>query len=79
MAGESGVHPDWSPVARRIRDEATDTWNDKVAVSPRTLWWGYPRDRSVRESEYGQLRFVHITSSRRRSQTSTCDLVCTRP
>jgi pyruvate/2-oxoglutarate dehydrogenase complex dihydrolipoamide dehydrogenase (E3) component len=32
MAGASAVHPDWAPVARRIRDEATDSWNDKVAV-----------------------------------------------
>ena len=26
------MQPDWSPVAKRIRDEATDTWDDKVAV-----------------------------------------------
>jgi pyruvate/2-oxoglutarate dehydrogenase complex dihydrolipoamide dehydrogenase (E3) component len=32
MAGASTVTPDWSPVARRIRDEATDSWDDKVAV-----------------------------------------------
>jgi pyruvate/2-oxoglutarate dehydrogenase complex dihydrolipoamide dehydrogenase (E3) component len=32
LAGTSTVRPDWSPVAKRIRDEATDTWNDKVAV-----------------------------------------------
>lgn len=32
MAGASSVTPDWSPVARRVRDEATDTWDDKVAV-----------------------------------------------
>jgi pyruvate/2-oxoglutarate dehydrogenase complex dihydrolipoamide dehydrogenase (E3) component len=32
MAGSSQVHPDWAPVARRIRDEATDDWDDKVAV-----------------------------------------------
>src|SRR4030095_14764150 len=31
-AGTSTVRPDWAPVARRIRDEATDTWDDKVAV-----------------------------------------------
>ena len=24
--------PDWAPVARRIRDEATDDWDDTVAV-----------------------------------------------
>src|SRR5580704_13002882 len=32
MAGASTVTPDWAPVARRIRDEATDDWDDKVAV-----------------------------------------------
>ena len=32
MAGSSVVTPDWSPVARRIRDEATDSWDDTVAV-----------------------------------------------
>jgi pyruvate/2-oxoglutarate dehydrogenase complex dihydrolipoamide dehydrogenase (E3) component len=32
MAGTSAVTPDWSPVARRIREEATDYWNDKVAA-----------------------------------------------
>jgi pyruvate/2-oxoglutarate dehydrogenase complex dihydrolipoamide dehydrogenase (E3) component len=31
-AGASVVTPDWAPVARRVRDEATDSWNDKVAV-----------------------------------------------
>jgi pyruvate/2-oxoglutarate dehydrogenase complex dihydrolipoamide dehydrogenase (E3) component len=32
LAGSSTVRPDWAPVARRIREEATDTWDDKVAV-----------------------------------------------
>jgi pyruvate/2-oxoglutarate dehydrogenase complex dihydrolipoamide dehydrogenase (E3) component len=32
MAGSSAVTPDWSPVARRIREEATDDWNDKAAA-----------------------------------------------
>ena len=32
MAGMSTITPDWSPVARRIREEATDDWNDKVAA-----------------------------------------------
>ncbi|MEU7896478.1 NAD(P)/FAD-dependent oxidoreductase [Nonomuraea sp. NPDC049152] len=27
-----GLAPDWAPVARRIREEATDDWNDKVAA-----------------------------------------------
>lgn len=32
MAGNSIVQPDWAPVAARIRDEATDDWDDTVAV-----------------------------------------------
>jgi len=32
LAGTSTVTPDWSPVAGRIREEATDCWNDKVAA-----------------------------------------------
>jgi pyruvate/2-oxoglutarate dehydrogenase complex dihydrolipoamide dehydrogenase (E3) component len=32
LAGTATVEPDWAPVARRVRDEATDDWNDKVAV-----------------------------------------------
>src|SRR5262245_23143353 len=32
MAGTSTVQPDWTPVAKRIREEATDTWDDRVAV-----------------------------------------------
>ncbi|MCW3839465.1 FAD-dependent oxidoreductase [Micromonospora yasonensis] len=32
LAGSAEVRPDWAPVAKRIREEATDTWDDKVAV-----------------------------------------------
>ncbi|GIE96258.1 dihydrolipoyl dehydrogenase family protein [Paractinoplanes rishiriensis] len=32
LAGSATVTPDWAPVAKRIRDAATDDWNDKVAV-----------------------------------------------
>ena len=32
VAGTATVKPDFAPVAKRIRDEATDDWNDKVAV-----------------------------------------------
>lgn len=33
LAGSAQVHPDYSPVARRIRAEATDNWDDRVAVA----------------------------------------------
>jgi pyruvate/2-oxoglutarate dehydrogenase complex dihydrolipoamide dehydrogenase (E3) component len=32
LAGAADVTQDWAPVARRIRDEATDNWDDRVAV-----------------------------------------------
>ncbi|MEU4713291.1 FAD-dependent oxidoreductase [Micromonospora purpureochromogenes] len=32
LAGSAQVQPDWAPVAKRIREEATDTWDDTVAV-----------------------------------------------
>jgi pyruvate/2-oxoglutarate dehydrogenase complex dihydrolipoamide dehydrogenase (E3) component len=32
FAGDSTVRPDWTPVAQRIRNVATDNWDDRVAV-----------------------------------------------
>jgi pyruvate/2-oxoglutarate dehydrogenase complex dihydrolipoamide dehydrogenase (E3) component len=32
IAGASVISPNWAPVAKRIRDEATDNWDDKVAA-----------------------------------------------
>jgi pyruvate/2-oxoglutarate dehydrogenase complex dihydrolipoamide dehydrogenase (E3) component len=32
LAGSASVERSWDPVARRIRDEATDNWNDEAAV-----------------------------------------------
>ena len=32
MSGTATVSPDWGPVAARIRDEATDNWDDTEAV-----------------------------------------------
>jgi pyruvate/2-oxoglutarate dehydrogenase complex dihydrolipoamide dehydrogenase (E3) component len=32
LAGSAQVHADWAPVAARIRTEATDNWDDAVAV-----------------------------------------------
>jgi pyruvate/2-oxoglutarate dehydrogenase complex dihydrolipoamide dehydrogenase (E3) component len=32
VSGSATVHPDLGPVAQRIRDEATDDWDDQVAV-----------------------------------------------
>lgn len=32
LAGRAEAQPDWTPVAKRIREEATDDWDDRVAV-----------------------------------------------
>jgi pyruvate/2-oxoglutarate dehydrogenase complex dihydrolipoamide dehydrogenase (E3) component len=32
LAGHAAVEPDWAVVARRIREQATDDWDDTVAV-----------------------------------------------
>ncbi|WP_232533941.1 NAD(P)/FAD-dependent oxidoreductase [Plantactinospora sp. KBS50] len=32
LAGRAQTWPDWAPVATRIREEATDNWNDEAAV-----------------------------------------------
>jgi pyruvate/2-oxoglutarate dehydrogenase complex dihydrolipoamide dehydrogenase (E3) component len=32
LAGSASVSPDWAPVAKRIRDDATDNWDDTVAA-----------------------------------------------
>jgi pyruvate/2-oxoglutarate dehydrogenase complex dihydrolipoamide dehydrogenase (E3) component len=32
MAGSAAVRPDWAPVAGRIREDATDNWDDKAAA-----------------------------------------------
>lgn len=32
LAGRADVSPDWAPVARRVRDEATTDWDDTAAV-----------------------------------------------
>ncbi|UQW99627.1 NAD(P)/FAD-dependent oxidoreductase [Streptomyces sp. RerS4] len=40
LAGEAKVTPDWSRVAGRIRGEATDGWNDRVAADRLTAKGG---------------------------------------
>ena len=32
LAGHASVQPDYAPVAKRIKDEATTNWDDKIAV-----------------------------------------------
>ncbi len=63
MAGTAEVGPDWSPVARRIRDEATDDWDDRVAVERLeragvTFVRGHARLAGERTVEVGGRRFT---------------------
>jgi pyruvate/2-oxoglutarate dehydrogenase complex dihydrolipoamide dehydrogenase (E3) component len=54
MAGQSTVSQEWAPVARRIRDEATDSWDDKAAVDRFTGTGGHfvrGRGRITRRGE----------------------------
>jgi pyruvate/2-oxoglutarate dehydrogenase complex dihydrolipoamide dehydrogenase (E3) component len=72
LAGTSSVHPDFSMVARRIRDEATDDWNDAVAVRRFTDAGGVfrrghgrltgPRTVSVGEEEFVARRAVILNT-----------------
>jgi pyruvate/2-oxoglutarate dehydrogenase complex dihydrolipoamide dehydrogenase (E3) component len=48
LAGRAEVWPDWAPVAARIRAEATDDWDDRVAVERFTGQGGrFVRGRAV--------------------------------
>lgn len=63
LAGRATVHPDWSPVARRIRDEATDSWDDTVAVERlagkgATVVKAYGRATGPRTVEAGGVEYV---------------------
>jgi pyruvate/2-oxoglutarate dehydrogenase complex dihydrolipoamide dehydrogenase (E3) component len=72
MAGTSSVTPDWAPVARRIRAEATDNWNDQVAVDRFVgkggrfvRGWGRldgPRRVMVGDDAYGARRAVIVAT-----------------
>ncbi|MET8449410.1 hypothetical protein [Streptomyces sp. NPDC005209] len=45
-AGDAEVRPDWAQAAGRMHDEATDDWNDQVAVDRLVGQGGrLPRDR----------------------------------
>lgn len=63
LAGEAHAHPDYAPVAQRIRDEATDDWNDQVAVDRfegkgGTFLRGGARFVSPREVEVNGKRYI---------------------
>ncbi|SDT73053.1 dihydrolipoyl dehydrogenase family protein [Actinoplanes derwentensis] len=72
LAGTSTVTPDWAPVASRIREQATDDWNDKVAVDRFTNKGGHfvrgtatvtgPGRVRVGEQEFSAARGVVIAT-----------------
>jgi len=66
MAGEAQVTADFRPVARRIRTEATDDWNDRVAVERLEKRGGrFVRGRGVLEGP-GRVRVGERTFAARR-------------
>lgn len=72
LAGEAHAHPDYTPVAERIRDEATDDWNDQVAVDRfegkagtflrGKAWFVSPREVEVDGDRYTARRGVVIAA-----------------
>lgn len=72
LAGHSTVEPDFAPVAGRIRAEATDNWDDKVAVDRFTGKGGRfvrgkgtiagPRTVRVRDEEFVADRAIVINT-----------------
>jgi pyruvate/2-oxoglutarate dehydrogenase complex dihydrolipoamide dehydrogenase (E3) component len=64
LAGTVGdVRPDWAPVAKRIRQEATDDWDDRVAVerltrAGGTFVRGHGQLVSRTEVDVGEQRFL---------------------
>jgi pyruvate/2-oxoglutarate dehydrogenase complex dihydrolipoamide dehydrogenase (E3) component len=70
LAGDSRDTPDWAPVARRIREEATDDWDDAVAVKRLTDAGGHfvrglgritgPRLVAVGDREFRAVRSVVV-------------------
>jgi pyruvate/2-oxoglutarate dehydrogenase complex dihydrolipoamide dehydrogenase (E3) component len=75
MAGQAEARPDWAPVAARIRDEATDDWNDQVAVDRFTAKGGHfvrgratltgPRRVTVGHQEFIARRGVALATGTR--------------
>jgi len=55
MAGQATVDPSWDPVAGRIRDEATDNWDDTVAADRFTAKGGHLFRGSGRVTAPGQV------------------------
>jgi pyruvate/2-oxoglutarate dehydrogenase complex dihydrolipoamide dehydrogenase (E3) component len=55
MAGQATVDPSWDPVARRIRDEATDNWDDTAAATRFTGKGGHLFRGSGRMTAPGQV------------------------
>jgi len=66
LAGTSSVIPDWSKVALRIREEATDYWDDKVAVDRFTGKGGHFVRGAGRITGPGQVRVGDVTYTARR-------------
>ncbi|UGY92921.1 dihydrolipoyl dehydrogenase family protein [Streptomyces gobiensis] len=75
VAGQSAATPSWAPVAQRIRDDATDNWNDQAAVDRFTGKGGHfvrgrgtltgPRTVRVDDDEFRARRGVVVATGTR--------------
>jgi len=68
LAGAATVSADWSPVATRIAEEATDNWDDKVAVDRLVdngvaFVRGHGRLSGPQTVEVGGQTFVRVAAS----------------
>jgi pyruvate/2-oxoglutarate dehydrogenase complex dihydrolipoamide dehydrogenase (E3) component len=79
LAGQAVVRPDFAPVARRIRTEATDNWDDAVAVARFEKAGGrFLRGSAVIEGP-GQVRVADERVSARRGVVVATGSVPVRP
>lgn len=67
LAGKAQIEPDWTPVAKRIREEATDNWNDQAAADRitdkgGTLIRGHGKVTGPRTVEVNQITYTATTA-----------------
>ncbi|MGI9008430.1 MAG: dihydrolipoyl dehydrogenase family protein [Streptosporangiaceae bacterium] len=78
LAGSASVQPDWGPVARRIRDEATDDWDDTVAADRFTGKGGHLFRGAGRITGPGQVQVTTAGSGQAGAQPDVVVLRATR-
>ena len=88
MAGQASVDPSWDPVAARIRNEATDNWDDTVAADRFTGKGGHLFRGSGRITAPGEVTVVRAdglgdevlrASARHRDRDRNCSCCASNP